>query len=576
MQCLIYYFDPGISTLFHDIEDKNGHIQHSIQSPINFCCAQSVIAGLLEAESIEAARTKLEGKRAFHHIEEFRGFPSDSSIGFNEADQAYISLAYGYIVKDRTDGHFKVLPPVYISEDKMKAVFMLYAGRQELIPGPETVQAVAASAGIANLIVTPELKKILSEQTVDSHKIHPVLIAQGKKPQDGMTEYYDFIAQDETSVGTLHSDGKIDYRERQSFIPVQAGQAVLVRHPEIKAIDGCDVQGNVVPARHNTHPSIKPGTGVRQSSSDTCVYESTLGGVIQIKDDTLSIDPLLNINGDVSYETGHIDFDGSVNIKGAVLSGFRVKASGDIIVDNDVEDATLIASGAVTVKMGITGSGKSHIIAGSDVYAEFIMNSRLETMGKLTVNESIINSQVVSNDSVTVVAKRGQIIGGHTTALNEIEVKISGSHKESETILEVGKSLLMEKELEEYSSAYTSLDSRKQDIHQKIHLTYGEHLIKPVMEEIEKLLPAQQKDYLALMKELMELDHKIKEAEEKIEEIKKKYNRRNKAEIRIQDKALPGTIIRIHDKQLPLTEEMSFVRFYLEEKTQSIDSGPLH
>ena len=67
------------------------------------------------------------------------------------------------------------------------------------------------------------------------------------------------------------------------------------------------------------------------------------------------------IKGNVDYDYGNIDFNGSVHITGSVLPGFTVKAKGDIVVDKNVEDAYLEAGGDINVKMGISGKGSCKV-----------------------------------------------------------------------------------------------------------------------------------------------------------------------------------------------------------------------
>ena len=47
----------------------------------------------------------------------------------------------------------------------------------------------------------------------------------------------------------------------------------------------------------------------------------------------LSVQKHLVIDGDVGLGTGNLTFDGSIQIKGTVMAGYSVTASGDISVE---------------------------------------------------------------------------------------------------------------------------------------------------------------------------------------------------------------------------------------------------
>ena len=134
-----------------------------------------------------------------------------------------------------------------------------------------------------------------------------------------------------------------------------------------------------------------------------------------------------------------------MHIQGSVLPGFFVKAKGDIVVGQDVTDAIVEAGGNITVKLGIEGKGQTKVIAGGNIKAKFIINSKVEAMGTIQIDDSIINSNVFSNDKIFVTDKHGKIIGGETTALYEMQAKISGVPNENKTILAVGKNIFIGK-----------------------------------------------------------------------------------------------------------------------------------
>jgi cytoskeletal protein CcmA (bactofilin family) len=64
----------------------------------------------------------------------------------------------------------------------------------------------------------------------------------------------------------------------------------------------------------------------------------------------------LVIPGDVNPETGNINFNGDVHIKGSVMDNLKVIADGDIIVSGNVLQANLIAKGSIDIAGNIISS----------------------------------------------------------------------------------------------------------------------------------------------------------------------------------------------------------------------------
>ena len=72
----------------------------------------------------------------------------------------------------------------------------------------------------------------------------------------------------------------------------------------------------------------------------------------------INVFPVYEVNGDVDYNTGNIDFVGTIVIRGNVRSGFKVKADGDIRIIGSVEGAELEAAGSIEISAGIIGQNK--------------------------------------------------------------------------------------------------------------------------------------------------------------------------------------------------------------------------
>ena len=99
-----------------------------------------------------------------------------------------------------------------------------------------------------------------------------------------------------------------------------------------------------------------------------------------MKNGLIHVDPVFLVKGDLDYQTGNIDFIGSVVIKGDVKSGFNVKASGDIEIEGVVEDSIVETDSDVLIKLGFIGHGEGKIIAMGSVNANIVSIRKLYVM----------------------------------------------------------------------------------------------------------------------------------------------------------------------------------------------------
>jgi len=82
-------------------------------------------------------------------------------------------------------------------------------------------------------------------------------------------------------------------------------------------------------------------------------------GAVHYVDGSIAVYDVLEINGDVDFNTGNIDFNGYVNIKGTVEDNFSVKAEKDIEIGGvyGIGGVKLIEStgGSIYIRGGVAG-----------------------------------------------------------------------------------------------------------------------------------------------------------------------------------------------------------------------------
>ena len=170
----------------------------------------------------------------------------------------------------------------------------------------------------------------------------------------------------------------------------------------------------------------------------TAIY-AAIDGLISITDKSkINVFPVYEVNGDVDYKTGNIDFVGTVVIRGNVLTGFKVKASGDIRMIGGVEGAMMETEGSIEITGGVVASNKGYIKAGKNVKCSFIQDGNITAAEDVLVSQSILHSQVRAGRNIVCSGAKGLVVGGIIQAGERVVARTIGNTMSTATVLEVG------------------------------------------------------------------------------------------------------------------------------------------
>jgi len=214
---------------------------------------------------------------------------------------------------------------------------------------------------------------------------------------------------DPLKIGTLTEDGLMDWKERGQLPQVKEGDLLAEKIPGPKGKEGMDIYGKKIPIPKLREQRFKCGKGARRSEDGIQVH-ATLSGIPKLSvTGEISVMPTLHIQGDISLETGHVTFDGHIEVSGAVEKGYRVK--GGSLRANEIRDAQIDIDGDITAMNGIFGAtirtggnlkaGHIHntdiIISGDMAVEKEIIESKIEANGRCLINDGIIISSTISS-----------------------------------------------------------------------------------------------------------------------------------------------------------------------------------
>ena len=563
MKIVIFYFDPGANRMFVEkTNEETGEKSVALSSPYNFVMRDEIVARVVDVEDQSDVQFNLDSGYTYYNTQKYSAFKAGEGIHYDEFAGCYRASGYGFVIFDRQSSRIKLKPALQVTKDKLKAYYIVFPTKFMKIPPYKDIEEDLMSRNIVAVRDKDEIEEELNQVSLEKPTLHRILVAKGREPVDGYKEYFLPLVEFQKKAGKLLEDGRIDFKEVGSIIEVSEGQEILQKIPEQKPEDGYDIYGDPAPAQIVDKNGYQLGKNIVPSPENPVVYVSSIDGCLDVDNRKISVLPVAVIKGHVDYETGHIDFNGSVHVMGSVLPGFSVKAKGDVVVEKNVDDAYLEADGDITVQLGIGGKGESVILSGGSVHTKYIINSKVEAVNLVEAEDSIINSRVIANDAIRVTAKHGKIIGGDTIARHEIQVNVSGSPQETITNLVAGRSLFVERELAELRK---DLDKQKSEVDEtlkKIKNSFGEEVFKNPKEFIAILPPVKKKNCLVLLKELSESNKRLKVLLEQRKEIEEKYKLERDPYITINDRVYPGTNLSIKKSKRKIDKEMSNAKFF--------------
>ncbi|MDY6935834.1 MAG: FapA family protein [Spirochaetota bacterium] len=568
MKIVIFYIDPKVTRMFVEKTDEQGNKSLALSSPNNFVYRNENIAKVVEGDDIEDATIHIDNEYSFHTIVKLVTLKSGEGIYFDEKSKIYKTSDYGFSIFDKNSSTISLFQPLQIPKDKSKAYYIVHPTKFRKIPTNRDIEETLVKKNIFSIVEKNLIIDQLTKIDVNEPKITRILVASGRDPIDGCHEYFIPLIEMERKAGKVLEDGSMDFREINSIIEVRKGQKILEKIPAIEPEDGFNIYGDKIEATFLENKGYDRGSNIVQSGSDKSIYVSSIDGCLEITKRRVSVKPVALIKGDVDYDTGNIDFNGSVHIFGSVLPGFSVIAKDNIIIDGHVDDAIIDAGGDIQVKLGIGGKGLTEIKAGGGVKAKYILNSTIQAVGEIEIVDSIINSNVSSNDKITVTDKHGKIIGGEAVALHEIIVNESGVPKENKTILNVGKSIY-ERDVKEKKRKMDMMKYNIEEVREYIKSIFGEKLFNDPKVFISNLIPVRRKSCLLLLSKITDYNKELKLLTEDYNSSKEMTQLKREPMVHILNKIYPGTQVNINNCVKLIEKVLTNVKFY-EDKDERI------
>jgi len=266
------------------------------------------------------------------------------------------------------------------------------------------------------------------------------VVARGTKATDGRNGSIRYLFDIQSGVKKPQEleDGKVDYKELLTLNNVKKGQLIGQRFPATEGMPGKSVTGEMLLPVVGKEARFKIGKNVYTDPENMALYAAIDGMVSKTDRDKVNVFPVFEVNGDVDYSVGNIEFVGTVVIRGNVSPGFRVRAYGDIRVTGGVEAAELEADGSIEISAGVLGQNKAKLKAGLDIKSSFIQDAHIESGGSVLVSQSIMHSTIRARNAVICRGTKGLIVGGTIQAGERVTCRTIGNAMSTTTTIEIG------------------------------------------------------------------------------------------------------------------------------------------
>lgn len=415
-----------------------------------------------------------------------------------------------------------------------------------------------------------ETKRIVSgidDQLLERICNHPkeyngktLIIAKGKEPVDGKDGYIEWsLAKNNENKPKVLEDGRVDFYSIGQIANIKKGQLIAKRIRAIEGEPGKDVSGKILPARKGKEAYLKPGKNVVLDEEKNMVYAAIDGQVVITDQDKINVFPIYEVNGDVDFSIGNIDFFGTVVVRGNVPDGFKIHAAGDIKIYGNVEGAELVAKGDILIQQGILGHRKSFVQSDSNIKTSYILDGKVQAGENIEVTQSIMHSEVSAGKKVICKGVKGLIVGGRIQAGESVVATSIGNQMATQTQIEVGVNPLLRKELQ-------SIQKGKEELLETLDKVNKALLLLDRMEREGMKLPAEKVMMrVQLLKQQLEINNKLKEFVDREQELGEVYKSLGNATIEVSKAIYPGVKLMIGKAVKYIKLESQHLRFTLDE-----------
>ncbi len=500
----------------------------------------------------DKAKLYIKTKREGYDISNF----SNLSISYPQ-----ISIRYFFNLKNALEkisddnveiGVLKPKVELSISPDNTEAYIKLNISNDEIKNNRQKIIDSILLELESNNIMHGIIHTALNEDIKTQEDILIAKATPAENGQDAIIKYLDLP----DKKPNIREDGSTNHYEMNLIYEVNKNDILGEKTPPTKGIDGLNIKGNVIQSKpgKDKRLSYDRKTVAEFNEDNKIVLKALTSGALSHNHGKVSVIKHLVIDGDVSYETGNIFFDGSVTVKGTVCDDFKVIATEDISIDSimGIGSAEKIVStnGDIYIKGGVCGKGKTLIHSKKSVFVKYANSCTIIAEDTINIGFYSLDS-VLESKSILLNPEKGRIIGGKISAYAKVVTSAIGNSSERKTIINVKgfDRKKIKKELDEilikYKNCLLEIEKNKKEM----------KIFENKVETFAELIQIKEYEYYYSIHE--KFINELSALEQKRKYLSDCLHSKGEGEISILKNAHPQTFLEIKNLQKIITKETS-------------------
>ena len=452
---------------------------------------------------------------------------------------------------------------VELSDDFLSASLHIMAPEGGRLPiTKELVEALNNKEISLNLVDKNKIAGLMKKALIiDPGESIDDVIVTGRAPKHGKDTQFKCLVEDVTDRRpNERDDGSVDYYDLGEIPSVEVGCELMALLEPVPGVDGLSVTGHELKARVAKKLKFRKCKGAETSPTDPELLISNKKGQSVINNRGVAIE---------NVHTGHIEYDGTLVVKGDVTSGMKINVTGDVQVFGLVNDACIEAGGNIDLKLGAIGNAgglgeKIHINCKGNLYAGQLESVSVKVNGDVFIKSRISNCHVNAGHQV-IVGNRFQdksgIVGGHITAGSVIRTETLGSAVGALTAVNIACG---DEVLERLDLITQEITYFEEILVKLVKLAVG--LAKKQTEEEKKLLAKVKSD-------IKEIKAKVNSFISEKYEIEAAIERTSNGKIIVQKETYPGVTVKIVHKEKTVKSRYGQGAFLLVDNILAFNSA---
>jgi uncharacterized protein (DUF342 family) len=457
-------------------------------------------------------------------------------VEINDEGRKYDSKVYIALANDSLEAYLSIYPPL---------------GTGSKLTLEEIKKAIADEGVRVNL--NEEAIAKIAELHYKDYIVERTLIAVGQPPVKGRDA--SIILQFSTAEKRpkLSDSGRVDYKNIDNIIHAKKGDVLITKRPATRGIRGVTVKNGEISPVPGKDVEIYYSEGVMMNPTGT-TFVATHDGYVEFNGTTISVHEVYFVNHDVDYSTGNIRFNGTVHVKGDVLSGFRIEAKKDVIVEGVCGDCEILALKNINIKLGIKGNFSNLFRAGGNIVIGYGENAKVLAKNDIIIKKYSYNCDLYAGNRIDASSGDGIIAGGMVKAFSELMAKQLGTHGNSRFTVYMGTKYYIDQKLERLRREKARLMEKLgqiQDMLGKFNLSRADVINNPKIKNLQDL----KRNFESVIAEMGEY-----------EEDYLTQSRADKPKIKIKGVVHSGVTVMFFNCSSTVREPIENAVFFLDEK----------